>query len=50
MTVFGNITLIIEIDEVILIYLPENSKCDNSNNKINYQFLSVGADIWLYLA
>jgi hypothetical protein len=46
MTVVCDICIIIEIDEVVLIYLPENSKGYKSKNEINNQFLSVGADIY----
>jgi hypothetical protein len=34
-TVLRDINIIIEIDEVELIHLPENSKCNNSQNDIN---------------
>ncbi len=45
-TVLGDIYKVINIDEGILIDLPENSKCDNSKNEINDQFLFIGADIY----
>ena len=46
MNVICYINVIVKIDEVIMTYLPENSKYDNSKNEINNQFLSVGADIY----
>ena len=47
MTILCNINVIIEIDEVVLIHLPENSKGYKSKNQINNQFLSVGTDIYI---
>jgi hypothetical protein len=38
--------VIIEIDEVILSHLPENNKCDNSQNDVNDKDLFAGADIY----
>jgi hypothetical protein len=38
--------VIIKIDEVVLIHLPENNQGYSSKNEINNQFLFVGADIY----
>jgi hypothetical protein len=46
MTVLRDINLIIEIDEVIVIHLPENSEGYNNKNDINNQFLPVVDDIY----
>jgi hypothetical protein len=44
MIVFCNINIIIEINEVVLIHLPENGKCNYSQNDINDKCLSLGTD------
>jgi hypothetical protein len=46
MSVLCDISRIIEIDEAVLIHLPENGEGYNSKNEINNQFLSVGADFY----
>ena len=46
MTVLRDINLIIEIDEVIVIHLPENREGYNNKNDINNQFLPVVDDIY----
>jgi hypothetical protein len=42
----SDINVIIEVDEGILMHLPENGKCDDCQNKINDQYFFPGNNIY----
>ena len=46
MTIVSDINVIIEVDEGILMHLPENGKCDDCQNKINDQYFFLGNNIY----